>query len=164
MTIIGKISDLLVKLCKYFLTLAFGIMTLVTLLEVIRRYIFGASYPWAEELVRFLLVWATFIGGSIAFKKGELVYLDLLHKKLSMKTNNYLKIFNSIVILGFLILMLVLSTNYTLSKSVTLQMSPGLGIPMSLAYMSIPLGFFFMTFFCIENFLITAKEMKGGNK
>ena len=44
-------------------------MTLVVSLQVVCRYLLGASLTWSEEFARYSLVWITFLGGSIALKK-----------------------------------------------------------------------------------------------
>ena len=38
---------------------------LVLFANVVLRYVFSASTSWAEELIRYLMIWITFIGGSI---------------------------------------------------------------------------------------------------
>lgn len=160
MKIINAICDLIEKICKYFLTVAFAVMVIITLIEVVRRYAMGLSYPWAEELVRFLLVWTTFIGGSVALKRGELVYLDLIQKKLSEKKLKLNLAINSVIVLAFLVIIFKLSLEYSLSNVILMQKSAGLRIPMVIPYMSIPLGFLFMIIFTLNNFLIGLNKEK----
>jgi TRAP-type C4-dicarboxylate transport system permease small subunit len=55
-------------------------MVLLTLLQVISRYVFNASIPWTEELARLDLVYVTFFGSIVAFqRRGHLRVEVLVH-------------------------------------------------------------------------------------
>ncbi|NPV69837.1 MAG: TRAP transporter small permease [Firmicutes bacterium] len=162
MRLLTRITDLMETTAKYFLTAAFGAMTLITSVEVIRRYILGLSFPWAEELVGFLLVWVTFIGGSVAFRRGELAYLDLFVERFSPPLKKAAKAFVTTVIMVFLVVSLWFSVDYTRSPSIVLQRSSGLGLPMVYPYAAIPVGLSFMIVFSIGNMLAPKKRAKEG--
>ncbi|QOX64333.1 TRAP transporter small permease [Anoxybacterium hadale] len=161
MSIIKNISSIIARVGIWFVIASYGIMIVVTLLEVFRRYFFGLSFEWAEELVRFLLVSSTFIGGSVAYKKANLVFFDLLQNKLSKRNNDILNIVNSIIILVFLFVLLKLGYSYMMSPSVLLQKSPGLGLPMVLPYAAIPTGVLFMVVFTFENIGNRIRDLKN---
>ncbi|MBR0596553.1 TRAP transporter small permease [Sinanaerobacter chloroacetimidivorans] len=166
MSIMKHISSIIARIGVWFVIASYGIMIVVTLIEVFRRYFFGQSFEWAEELVRFLLVSSTFIGGSVAYKKANLVFFDLLQNKLPKKKNDILNVINSFIILLFLLGVLKLGIDYTASPSIMLQKSPGLGMPMLIPYGAIPLGILFMVIFTVENLLERLQSVlgKGGNE
>ena len=58
-------------------------MALVVATQVICRYLLGASLTWSEEASRYLLIWITFLGGSIAFKRGMHTGFDAVVRALS---------------------------------------------------------------------------------
>lgn len=82
MGLLKKLNSILEKIGLGFIIVGYGTMTVVTLIEVLRRYFFGMSFDWSEELVRFLLIATTFIGGAVAYKKGSLVLFDVLLNRL----------------------------------------------------------------------------------
>ena len=43
-------------------------MVLVTLAQVIFRYVLAAPLPWSEELARYCFVWIVFLGGAVDFR------------------------------------------------------------------------------------------------
>jgi TRAP-type C4-dicarboxylate transport system permease small subunit len=43
-------------------------MVFLTLLQVVSRYAFEASFPWTEELARLDLIYLTFFGSIVAFQ------------------------------------------------------------------------------------------------
>lgn len=45
-------------------------MALVIMVQVAARYLFNHSLFWSEELGRLLLVWLTFLGASVAYRRG----------------------------------------------------------------------------------------------
>lgn len=162
MKLFKKITSFLELISKYFLTASLGIMTVITLIEVFRRYFLGLSFPWAEELVRYLLIWVTFVGGSIAFKKGTLVFMDLFINYLSKRKKQILHIIMNLIVISFLVIILVLSIDYTFSPSIMLQKSTGLKLPMFIPYLAIPTGFMLMIIFSVENLVSFIQEIRRG--
>jgi TRAP-type C4-dicarboxylate transport system permease small subunit len=156
----SMIMDLLVKVIKVFLAICLSIMTAVTVLEVVRRYIFGLSYPWAEELVRFMLIWVTFVGGAAAFRTANLVILDLGLQFLSEKQRHILKLFTNTVVLVLLIYVFSNCFSYTTSPVITKQVSTGLGVPMTVPYSAMPIGFGLMILFSLEVYGNTMRELR----
>lgn len=146
-----KITTGLAKVGLWFIVASYAIMTTVTLIEVLRRYFFGLSFGWAEEMVRFLLVTSTFIGGAVAYHKGSLVLFDVLMNRLSEKKAQMLNVLNSGIILIFSSIVLKLGVGYIMTPAVLLQKSPGLGIPMFIPYAFIPAGFGMILLFAIGN-------------
>lgn len=156
----AKLMDGIVTIIEYIMSATLAIMAFVTVLEVVRRYIFGLSYPWAEELVRYLLVWVTFVGGSVAFKTGNMVLLDLVINYLSDKNKNILAMITNTVSLAFLAYLFHYSVRYTFSSVIIDQISTGLGVSMLYAYLSVPLGFGLMIVFSINNYSVLINNLK----
>lgn len=63
------------------LFLAFGMGLMFY--QVLSRYFFGFSIFWAEEMVRYLIIWSNFIGASIIVKNNEHVSVTFFIDKLS---------------------------------------------------------------------------------
>lgn len=59
-----KLMDIIYSVIRICIAAALVVMVVVTFVEVIRRYAFGLSFIWSEELVRFLLVATSFLGGA----------------------------------------------------------------------------------------------------
>lgn len=55
---------------------------LIVIVQITLRFLFSASLPWSEELVRCLLIWLTFMGAVVGLHEGTLVGLDLLKQTL----------------------------------------------------------------------------------
>ena len=51
---------------EFLLGVLLATASLVLFVNVVARYIFNWGFPWAEELVRYEIVWMVFLGGSAA--------------------------------------------------------------------------------------------------
>ena len=51
------------------LVIALATMAVIMGIQVIARYIFGASLSWSEELTRYIFIWAGFLSVSYCTKK-----------------------------------------------------------------------------------------------
>lgn len=155
-----KLMNTLFNFIKIMLSIALFVMVFVTMLEVIRRYIFGLSFPWAEELVRFLLVISTFLGGAAAFRSNNLVNLDLLTSKFPKKVLTIVDIVNNTLIILFCCFIVFKSSSFTFSPIITKQFSTGLGLNMSYVYGSIPIGFSLLVLFALDKYQVLFKDLK----
>lgn len=139
-----KIFLWLDKFEKTMVTVLLSTMTVVVFLQVFFRFVIKGSLPWSEELARYLMVWAVFIGASMGAKVGAHIgveaFVSFFPKKLRMA---------AIVLSGFLsvlfcLIILILSSKVVLSIKAAGQLSPAMEIPMYWAYLSVPVGMILM--------------------
>ncbi len=64
--------------------------TFLIFINVVARYVFNNSLMWVEELVRYMMIWVTFLGADLCIKANIHVKMDLLHIKLPDKTVKFL--------------------------------------------------------------------------
>ncbi len=67
--ILKKINNTANQLAKFIVSFSFGTMTVLIFMQVIFRYVFKESLSWSEELARYMFIWLTFIGASIATRE-----------------------------------------------------------------------------------------------
>lgn len=132
-------------------------MTILYSLSILSRYITKISMPWADELVRFLFIWATFLGASIGVKRGAHLGVSAIQNSLPMKCQKPL----TIIITICCIFTCAILAWYGL-KMVHLQFSMGqkssqLGIPIFLVGLSIPFG---LTFSMIRFIQVLYSKLK----
>lgn len=160
---ISKLADIIFKIIKILLAVMIITMVIITTVEVVRRYVFGKSYLWAEELVKFLLVAVTFIGGPAAYRAGGLAFLDLITARLNQKVQDIITVFNNIVIVAACAWLAKLGFAYSFSPMVAKMFSTGLHLKMTYIYLTIPVGFVLMMFFAIEQILLTVTKKNNTN-
>ena len=101
MKVVKTICDVIFNILKYVVAILMIIMVLLTFVEVIRRYFLGANWIWSEVLVRYMIVWCTFLGGAAAYRVGQLTKFDLLLNKFNDTIKLILGILCDVIILLF---------------------------------------------------------------
>ncbi|QNB46318.1 TRAP transporter small permease subunit [Thermanaerosceptrum fracticalcis] len=133
------------QLEEWFCGLALFSTTIILFINVVLRYVFRSSTTWAEELIRYIMVWIAFIGGSICVRKNLHVAIDFFLYFIGPKGKRIMAILVNLVCFVFSAMMVRLGwqlVSFTMSKN---QVAPALGIPMYLPYLALPLGFILMT-------------------
>jgi len=52
-------------------------MAIIVLLQVIYRYILTEPLHWSEEMARYLFVWLSLLGATLAFRGGDISGLNI---------------------------------------------------------------------------------------
>ncbi|KUO51827.1 MAG: hypothetical protein APF76_02750 [Desulfitibacter sp. BRH_c19] len=119
--------------------------TIVLFVNVVLRYVFKNSTTWAEEAIRYAIVWVTFFGGSLCARKRMHVGIDIfvqmappLAKKILMACAQLSAALFTALITYFGIV----STQLVIE---TAQKSPAMLMPMWIVYIAMPLGSALMT-------------------
>lgn len=79
------INEKLAKMESILIGLDLIIMTALAFLQVLSRYVFKNSYPWLEEVVRFLMFWLTYLGVPLLIYKSNNVSIDFVPEILREK-------------------------------------------------------------------------------
>ena len=116
-------------------------MVIVTTLQVVFRVAFTAL-TWSEELSRYLLVWGTFFGATLAYKRGNHIAVTFIIDFFPTRLRVWFNIFTYLLSLVFFIV--VAKQGLTMINMQVFQISPALGLPMSYIYWSIPLSLVIM--------------------
>lgn len=64
--------------------------------EAAGRSIFSVSHWWAEELVRFLIVWSVLLSFGVASRKGNFIRMELIYDKFPHSIKIFLNLINCI--------------------------------------------------------------------
>jgi len=140
--------------------------------QVVARYLFNASLIWAEELCRVLLVWQTFLFVGLAYRRGELVAVDVLPELLTPRQRLALKILVSIPVIAFLWLMAV--NGYDYASRFQNQVIPavdfiwmsltghGLGVSVFWVYVSVCVGSALLSLHVLASIVGDALDLRAG--
>lgn len=140
MSLLGWVDRHFSTLERYFLGATILFCSLLLLANVIMRYVFSNSIYWAEELVRYLLVWIIFLGSSQVAKHEGHIAVDILHRFVPQRGKMFLDHLVNVVAILFCLVLVYYSYHQTMRVYGSQQISPALEIPMWLAYLSVPLG------------------------
>jgi len=114
--------------------------TIILFVNVVLRYAFSASTSWAEELIRYLMIWITFIGGGVCVRHSAHIRMDFLLSFLPKWAAGLLTRAVYLIAAGFCTALIVYSwqlVEFTIEME---QTSPAMGVPMWIPYLAMPLG------------------------
>ena len=135
------------KVLKSLCVVLFVEMAIVTFMQVVSRYIFGASFFWAEELARFSMVWIAFLGAAIAIAHNSHTNINFFVNLLPKTIKKYVEIAQDLACLFFVVCVIFYSWPIV---SITMKnLSTGLKIPMGLVYISLPVSGFIMILYLL---------------
>ena len=152
--LISRLDDNLAKGEAAALIAIVGVMTVVVFLQVLYRYIFAQPLQWSEELARYLFVWLSILGATLAVQKKGHFGLDFFYKMVSNRFQRIMRI--PLYLLMGIVVFVILSQGIILVQKTALQDSPAMGISMSWAYASLPVGGALMAIHLIA---LSLKEM-----
>lgn len=126
---------------EVFLFIIVMVMLCAGVAQIVARYILQASLSWSEELMRYLYVWMTMIGTSLAIRKNSFTVIDAIANLIRKKSDKAgMVLYGCITILqaGFFILLAVYG--WQLASRNFGQLSPAMRFPIGVAYLALPLG------------------------
>ena len=100
------VSSLLNRICSVLTCLIGAGMVFCVVWGVFTRYCLGNQAIWTEEIARFLLVWLTFIGCSVAWRRNNMVRVTFLLNKVTPRGRQILEIVCTLFVAGYLIFFL----------------------------------------------------------
>jgi TRAP-type C4-dicarboxylate transport system permease small subunit len=122
----------------------------VITLQIISRVFFNAV-PWTEEIARFLLIWITFLGATLAFQRGRHIAVNLVVDALPQTLARFTKIVACIIILAFMVSLILIGYQYMQVQS--FQKSPSLRWSMLYIYAVMPISASLMLLYAVIDLL-----------
>ncbi|MEW6661454.1 MAG: TRAP transporter small permease [Bacillota bacterium] len=102
-------------------SVVFCLVVLFVIMQVLIRYItvhIGFSMPWTEEAARYLLIFITFFGSAIAWRKKEHITITSLVDYFPGKVKLVLEFMSCLLILFFLAVAIIGSYQFTFKMMV----------------------------------------------
>lgn len=114
--------------------------TVILFVNIILRSFFNANTTWAEEFIRYAMIWIAFIGSSICFRRGIHFGVDLLMNSLADKGKKVLQIYINLAVIIFMVFLMKYGFDLVLFSIDTNQITPSLEIKIFWIYLAIPIG------------------------
>lgn len=148
-------NDKVVKLLSWICIILITGLTLIVFIQVVSRYI---ELPLAgtEELARFMVIWLTFFGSSLAIHEKIHLGVDFFVGLAKEKHQKIIQIGIHLLIIVFFSILAIYGTNLTILSMGT--SSSALQLPMGLVYSAIPISSITSIYFLIINILEISKK------
>lgn len=124
-----------------FCVVLLSMMTVFMFSEVVARYVFMKSIYWAEELVRYLFIWFTFVGAAYCVKMRSHVTIDMFVSLFPKKMQRRLMTLGHVIWIVLTLFIVYWSAKYTFGLIETMEETTALKLPLFIVYMAIPVGF-----------------------
>ncbi|MCL2853298.1 MAG: TRAP transporter small permease [Defluviitaleaceae bacterium] len=113
--------------------------TLIIVFNTVLRYFFNASLVWAEESVRYVMIWVVFLASSLCIRHNIHVKIDILQLNLPFKARKILIMGIYLICIAFCLLLLQYSTQLTRQLFILGQISTSmLWLEMWIVNLAIP--------------------------
>ena len=150
---LNKIADKSNSIFKITVLILMISLVPTVFLNVVARFVFRNSIPWSPEVSRYIFIWITFLGTTIAIREKSHAKVDFLIERIQGKPKKILISLNLIVIIAIAILIFFTGVNqlnviWPTSANYLRFLSIGW------IYISVPLCGLFMLFFTTIDLLV----------
>lgn len=140
--------------CLEYLLSGLGLsMALLVAVQVFCRYALNSSLFWSEELARYMLVWLSFFGATVAYYRNLHPGVDVLTVRLSADGQRYMRLLVHAVSMALALVMIISGSRF--AWFVRMQISPALSIPKWIILTVIPLSGAILLLYALLFFLQT---------
>lgn len=131
-------------------TLALGMAVLVVIasLQVGARYFFDRPLAWSEEGVRYVMIWTALLAAAWSVRDREHIAVDLILGYLPPRGRRALEVLRNVLVAAFCLVLLPSAVRVT--QDVHSQLGVAIEIPLSLVFVSLPLGLALMAWWSLR--------------
>ena len=124
----------------WFVRIAYSYLSLIILLEVIRRYIFSASSPWGEMTARYAFVYLSYIAAAEAIRLRKHIRITLIIDKFSNRLRRLFDLYIDLLTTVLAVLVIYYSSQViNIQWSVNIVMESA-NVNLAFAYAALPIG------------------------
>jgi TRAP-type C4-dicarboxylate transport system permease small subunit len=122
--------------------------------NVVGRYVFSTSIPWAEEAMLFLMVGCVFLGNGAVAWSGRQIRMDVIVNMLPAKPREALALFSELVFIATAILIVIFAWPVIRDLAAFDQRSQAADFPLAIPQAMVPIGFSIMALLVAVRLLI----------
>jgi TRAP-type C4-dicarboxylate transport system permease small subunit len=148
-----KFFNVINKSFEFFLVAIVALQAILLMVGVLFRYAFDSPIVWGDEIVRYSLIWMTFIGTAMATKENQHIRVDVIDQVLSKRGQKITDGFVDVVVVAFMVFLIHYGIRMT-------DFQRGMyGETLSwfsyaYVYVSIPIGAFFTIVYTISKYVV----------
>ena len=136
--LVARAAQILSRLTEDLSGLLLGAIVVINVLQVVFRYVIGAPLGWTEEVMRYSVVWLTFLAATAALHRGEHMVIDVLGPVLPDRLQRLVYALVLLCIGAFCCVLIAEGLPLAIRNAA--QTSPSARIPMIVPYVSVAAG------------------------
>jgi TRAP-type C4-dicarboxylate transport system permease small subunit len=114
--------------------------------NVVGRYFFNVSIPWAEEAMLFLMVGCVFLGNGLVAWSGRQIRMDVIVGMMPARVREALDLFSELVFIATAITVVIFAWPVIRDLAAFDQRSQAADFPLVVPQAMVPIGFSIMAF------------------
>lgn len=138
-----------------------AVTTVLVFIQVVMRYVFNSSLLWSEEVARYLFIWESWLGVSLAARTGEHIAVEMLTSKLTGLCKCAVGILADAVVFLICAIMTWQGALLVMKMAAMQSVSPVLHLPMAYCYAAVPVGCGLMLLRSIESAAKRIRDYRG---
>lgn len=112
------------------------VVFVICFVQVVQRYIFSMSIPWATDVIRIFFIYSVFCGMCVGLIRKKHLDIDVLIQLVPPKVRFVLALISNIIVFFFLVVVLRYSISFIMDNAD--QTTPYILFPMSYVYSIFP--------------------------
>jgi TRAP-type C4-dicarboxylate transport system permease small subunit len=152
--LVARLAEALARFTEGVSALLLAAVVLINVAQVVFRYLVGAPLGWTEEVMRYSVVWLTFLASTAALYRGEHMVIDVLGNILPPVARRVVYILALLAIVTFC--WILIWEGFPLAWRNAAQTSPSARIPMIVPYVSVAVGSVLMLIQALCLLILTA--------
>ncbi len=113
----------------------------INFINIIGRYVFSVSIPWAEEIMLFLMVGCVFTGCCAVAWQGRHIRMDVMISALPRRFYNFFNLLSDLVLIAASITVTVFSYPVVTQLAAFDERSEAANFPLVIPQSMVPIGF-----------------------
>ena len=130
--------------------------------NVIGRYFFSVSIPWAEEAMLFLMVGCVFLGNGVVAWSGRQIRMDIIISRLPPKIREALDLFSELVLIATTVTIVIFAWPVIRDLAAFDQRSQAGDFPLVVPQALVPIGLAIMALLVAVR-LLTGQRRSAGH-
>ena len=118
----------------------------INFVNIVGRYVFSVSVPWAEEAMLFLMIGCVFLGAGPVGYLGRHIRMDVVVLLLPPRLGKALEVLSELVTIATCIMLAIFAWPVVNMLAQLDQRSDTANIPLVIPQSALPLGFLLMAF------------------
>ena len=131
---------------------------LINFANIIGRYFFSVSIPWAEEIMLFLMVGCVFTGCCAVAWQGRQIRMDVLVSMLPPTPRRLLALLSELVLIAAAIVVVIFAWPVIMQLAAFDERSQAANFPLVIPQAMVPIGYTLMALLVAIRLLITARR------
>jgi TRAP-type C4-dicarboxylate transport system permease small subunit len=140
---------------RWLITITYSYFCLIILIEVVRRYLFGATSVWGEMTARYAFVFLVYVAVAEVARTRDHIRIDIVPRRLGRRGRLCLYVYFDFLYLVLAALVIWYSLQVMKLQIDTRTLMTGFDLNMAFAHAALPLGWGLLIYRVLQRFART---------